>query len=87
MTLRTDLQRRAARRRRRGGGTDGASYAQRVIRWCFIVLVAIFVTLLVGAYTRIGAVVWTVRPGNGLHDADILAGLLAGVLVWWVTRP
>lgn len=74
------------RRRRRGSEADGATYAHRVIRWCFIVLVAIFVTLLVGAYTRIGAVVWTVRPGNGLHDADLAAGFLAGAVAWWVTR-
>jgi hypothetical protein len=58
-----------------------------VLRWCFIVLVAVLTTLLVGAYTRIGAVVWTVRPGNGLHDADLAAGVLAGAIVWFLTRP
>ncbi len=50
-------------------------------------VVTVATTLLVGAYTRIGAVVWTVRPGNGLHDADIAAGLLAGGLTWLLARP
>ncbi len=51
------------------------------------VLVAVAVTLLVGYYTRLGAVIWTVRPGNGLHDADLAAGLLAGGLTWLLIRP
>jgi hypothetical protein len=78
-------RKRAVRRRR--GGADGASYAPLVLRWLFIVLVSVFTTLLVGAYTRIGAVVWTVRPGNGLHDADLAAGALAGAVAWFLTRP
>lgn len=58
-----------------------------MLRLALVVLVTVATTLLVGASTRIGAVVWTVRPGNGLHDADIAAGLLAGALVWFLTRP
>ena len=50
-------------------------------------LVALVTTLAVGAFTRIGAVVWEVRPGNGLHDADIVAGLVAGGLTWLLVRP
>ena len=56
-------------------------------RVALTLLVTVATTLLVGAYTRIGAVVWTVRPGNGLHDADIAAGLLAGALTWLLVRP
>ena len=55
-------------------------------RVALTLVVTVATTLLVGAYTRIGAVVWTVRPGNGLHDADIAAGLLAGALTWLSTR-
>ncbi len=51
------------------------------------VFVAVAVTLLVGYSTRLGAVIWTVRPGNGLHDADLAAGLLAGGLTWLWIRP
>jgi hypothetical protein len=58
-----------------------------VIRVAIAVLVAVAVTLLVGYYTRLGAVIWTVRPGNGLHDADLAAGLLAGGLTWLLIRP
>lgn len=57
-----------------------------MVRWLVIITAAVATTLLVGAYTRIGAVVWTVRPGNGLHDADIAAGLLAGAVAWFITR-
>jgi hypothetical protein len=58
-----------------------------VIRVAIAVFVAVAVTLLVGYYTRLGAVIWTVRPGNGLHDADLAAGLLAGGLTWLLIRP
>ncbi len=58
-----------------------------MIRVAIAVLVAVAVTLLVGYYTRLGAVIWTVRPGNGLHDADLAAGLLAGGLTWLLLRP
>lgn len=53
-----------------------------MVRALLAVLVAVAVTLLVGAYTRMGAVIWTVRPGNGLHDADLAAGLLAGIVTY-----
>lgn len=53
----------------------------------FVLLVAVGTTLLVGAYTRIGAVMWTVRPGNGLHDADLAAGVAAGAVAYLITRP
>ncbi len=53
----------------------------------FIGVVAVGTTLLVGAYTRVGAVMWTVRPGNGLHDADLAAGVAAGALAFLITRP
>ena len=56
-------------------------------RVALTLLVAIAATLLVGAFTRIGAVIWTVRPGNGLHDADVAAGLLAGAVTWLAIRP
>ena len=58
-----------------------------MIRVAIAVLVAVAVTRLVGYYTRLGAVIWTVRPGNGLHDADLAAGLLAGGLTWLLLRP
>jgi hypothetical protein len=58
-----------------------------VIRVAIAVFVAVAVTLLVGYSTRLGAVIWTVRPGNGLHDADLAAGLLAGGLTWLWIRP
>ncbi|MCB1016977.1 MAG: hypothetical protein KDB10_17950 [Acidimicrobiales bacterium] len=58
-----------------------------MLRVSIALLVAVVVTLLVGAYTRIGAVIWTVRPGNGLHDADLAAGLLAGALTYLLIRP
>lgn len=50
------------------------------------VLVAAATTMLVGYYTRLGAVIWTVRPGNGLHDVDLAAGLLAGGVTYLVIR-
>lgn len=53
----------------------------------FVVAVAVGTTLLVGYYTRIGAVMWTVRPGNGLHDADLAAGVAAGAVAYLITRP
>ena len=49
-------------------------------------LVAVAVTVLVGYYTRLGAVMWTVRPGNGLHDADLAAGLLTGGVTYLLIR-
>ena len=58
-----------------------------MIRVAIAVLVAVAVTLLVGHSTHLGAVIWTVRPGNGLHDADLAAGLLAGGLTWLLIRP
>ena len=58
-----------------------------MIRVAVALLVAVAATLLVGYYTRLGAVIWTVRPGNGLHDADVAAGLLAGGLTWLLIRP
>jgi len=57
-----------------------------VLRIALAVLVAVAVTLLVGYYTRLGAVIWTVRPGNGLHDADLAAGLLAGGVTYLLIR-
>lgn len=49
-------------------------------------LVSVAVTLFIGYSTRLGAVIWTVRPGNGLHDADLAAGLLAGGVTYLVIR-
>lgn len=57
-----------------------------MLRVLIALLVAVGVTLLVGAYTRVGAVIWTVRPGNGLHDVDLAAGLLAGGVTYLVIR-
>lgn len=57
-----------------------------MLRIALAVLVAVAVTLLVGYYTRLGAVIWTVRPGNGLHDADLAAGLLAGGVTYLLIR-
>jgi len=53
-----------------------------VLRLAIAALVAVVTTLVVGANTRIGPVLWTVRPGNGLHDADLAAGLAAGTVVY-----
>ncbi len=57
-----------------------------MVRALIAVLVAVAVTLLVGYSTRLGAVIWTVRPGNGLHDADLAAGLLAGIVTYLLIR-
>ncbi len=57
-----------------------------MIRVAVALLVAVAVTLFVGYFTRLGAVIWTVRPGNGLHDADLAAGLLAGGVTYLVIR-
>lgn len=57
-----------------------------MIRVAIAVLVAAATTMLVGYYTRLGAVIWTVRPGNGLHDVDLAAGLLAGGVTYLVIR-
>lgn len=57
-----------------------------MVRALIALLVAVATTLLVGYFTRIGTVIWEVRPGNGLHDADLASGVLAGIVTYLLIR-